>query len=262
MRGLLTALRVKVVQCRAPLPSEAMAKALYVLQSLGDSAEVRALLWALTSKVQDPPPRAARPWNAQEVAQALRGLRRRGSSPELRGLLAALRPHAEQCLGTLSEEVGSRLLAELQPLGEEAEGRALLEAVLRKTDGGERHREAAGLPPRANPFRAAPGDERQSPRAEPTRLVEVQSPRSTPRAAEPAQAAASAGFEAELGDELGAAIAELLDSGSDLGVEERPAEPEASQPKKRAAPRPKPVPMAPKVAPRDGAPKRPRQDGQ
>ena len=76
----------KVQQGREELSSQAVGNALYGLQCMGDSTEVRELLAALTPKVQQ----CSEELSPQAVGNALYGLQRMGDSSEVRQLVAAL----------------------------------------------------------------------------------------------------------------------------------------------------------------------------
>ena len=80
------------------LKAQEVGNALYGLQSLGDSKEVRGLLAALTPKVQQ----CGEVLSAQNVGNALYGLQSLGDSIEVRGLLAALTPKVQQCSEVLT----------------------------------------------------------------------------------------------------------------------------------------------------------------
>ena len=69
-----------MTQCEEKMPAQMIGKALFGLQNLGDSPEMRQLVVALTSKVE----RCTEPLSADAVGKALYGLQRLGSSPEAR----------------------------------------------------------------------------------------------------------------------------------------------------------------------------------
>merc|ERR1712193_254448 len=75
------------------LDSQAVGNALYGLQRLGDSEEVRKLIVALTPKIQQ----CREELNSQHVGNALYGLQRLGNSEEVRELVAVLTPKVQQC---------------------------------------------------------------------------------------------------------------------------------------------------------------------
>merc|ERR1719335_292853 len=75
------------------LRPQAVGSSLYGLQRLGDTAEVRALVAALTPKVRD----SQDPLDAQAVGNALYGLQNLGDSREARNLVAALTPRVAAC---------------------------------------------------------------------------------------------------------------------------------------------------------------------
>ena len=80
------------------LQAQNVGQALYGLQRLGDSKEVRGLVAALTPKVQQ----CSEELSAQEVGNALYGLQSLGDSKEVRGLVAALTPKVQQCSEVLA----------------------------------------------------------------------------------------------------------------------------------------------------------------
>ena len=88
---MLAALTPKVEQCSAELNAQAVGNALYGLQSLGDSKEVRGLLAALTPKVQQ----CSEVLTPAALAMALCGLGQHFFGHELYKYLQA-------CVGELS----------------------------------------------------------------------------------------------------------------------------------------------------------------
>ena len=91
------------------LNGRAVGNALYGLQALRDSDQVRELLAALTPKVAQC---TESKLNAQGIAQGLYGLRNLPDSPEMRGLLTAVTPLVQECTEPLTGvAVGNALSA-------------------------------------------------------------------------------------------------------------------------------------------------------
>ena len=78
--------------CSETFKARHVGNALYGLQCMGDSTEVRQLLAALTPKVQQ----CREELSSQAVGNALHWLQLMGDSTEVRQLLAALTPKAQQ----------------------------------------------------------------------------------------------------------------------------------------------------------------------
>ena len=83
---------LKESHCSGSFNARGIGNALYGLQCMGDSEEVRKILAVLTPKVQQ----CREELRAQAVGNALYGLQRMGDSTEVRQLLAALTPKAQQ----------------------------------------------------------------------------------------------------------------------------------------------------------------------
>jgi hypothetical protein len=111
MRQLVAALIPKVQQCRERLSANQLGNALYALQCLGDSQEIRHLVAALTPRVQQ-----SRELSTQDVGNVLCLLRRLGDSKEIRQLIAALTPKVIASRGKIELNAFRNTLYELKSL--------------------------------------------------------------------------------------------------------------------------------------------------
>ena len=111
--------------CLQNFKAQDIGTALYGLQRLGDSKEVRQLIVALTPKVQ----RCQDELKSQEVGNALYGLQRLGDSKETRQLVAALTPKVQQCREELNSQAVGNALYGLQRMGDLHEVLQLLAAL-------------------------------------------------------------------------------------------------------------------------------------
>ena len=128
VRQLVVALTTKVTQCRAALEARQVGNALYGLQSLRDSEEVRPLLAALTPKV-----RKCHEWmEGAHIGKALYGLQRMGNSHEVLQLVAALTLKVKECCKVLDVDEVSNVLYGLQGFEDSVEVRELLAALTTK----------------------------------------------------------------------------------------------------------------------------------
>merc|ERR1719443_1504198 len=87
------AVKVRALDGRETTTAQTVGNALYGLQSMGDSQEVRELVAALTVKVQE----CGEQLKAQEVGNALYGLQSMCDSQEVRELVAALTAKVREC---------------------------------------------------------------------------------------------------------------------------------------------------------------------
>jgi hypothetical protein len=114
--------------CRETIPAPNVSKALFGLQRLGNTLEMRELISALTPKVEQ----CQEKLKAKEVSDSLYGLQSVGDSPESRRLVAALAKLVEESKAELNaEEIGCALFG-LQSLGNSPETLQLVQAMTRK----------------------------------------------------------------------------------------------------------------------------------
>merc|ERR1719171_1455759 len=128
VRALVAALTPKVEDCNEELKSQEVGSSLYGLHHLGPSDEVRRLIRVLTPKVIA----CTDKLDSQAVGNALYGLQSLGDSDEIRAMIMALIPKVENCSERLNGQAISNSLYGLYGLGDSPAVRAMLEALAPK----------------------------------------------------------------------------------------------------------------------------------
>ena len=122
----LLTIAIMVAVCPTDFKGQEIGNALYGLQNLGDSAEVRRVLAALAKKIP-----AIRNFKGQEIGNALYGLQNLGDSAEVRQLLAALAKKIPTIRDFKGQNIGMALYG-LQNLGDSDEVKQVLAALADK----------------------------------------------------------------------------------------------------------------------------------